>query len=110
MTFQKGITIIFILYALVSGFLAYVNYRGGYLNDDTIVTYLDYVALSNAYGFKNATSNTTASTWPTDNKMWALLYYYFDFGTTIYLLISLLVMKNYLQTIAKDIFKSRIHP
>jgi hypothetical protein len=64
---MKWFTMCFIVCGGLGGFNTFLNLTGYYLNNETIVSYIDYITLANSYGFDNMTSNSTAATWVEDN-------------------------------------------
>ena len=58
-----ALSIFFGAIAIIYAFLAFINISGGYLNTDTMETYLDYISIANFYGYANMTTNDDAKNW-----------------------------------------------
>lgn len=94
---------VFLTSAGLTGFNTYLNLTGYYVDDRTMVSYIDYTTLANIYGFKNLTTDPDAADWVEDGRELKYYYYFFDFSYSGAIIFAIFLFKVYVSVLKKAI-------
>lgn len=105
-TFLKMFAWVFLICGGLASYNTYLNLTGHFVNKEIEVSALDYTTLANIYGFANMTENPDAANWVDDIETTKYFYYFYDFGISALLIISLFLYKVNVYIMKRNIRKN----